>query len=262
MYKPLEIFGPNVDTLNGDSWARHRRITTPPFNERNSSLVWKESLLQANGMLKSWMEKASLGGVANTPNDTMTLALHVLTAAGFGKNYDFEGGVQGIGVGHTMSYRDALKALLGDLFGAMITSSLLMGLPSWAMPKKLEEMKSALREFRAYMVEMIEEERESTGEKKSEGDNLLSVLIRSSQSEGRSVLSDEEIIGNMFIYNLAGHDTTANTLAYAITMLAMDLRIQEWIGEEVLSVFGNGEEWEYENIFPRLKRCLAVMVSL
>ena len=45
----LNVFGTNVLTHNGEDWARHRRITTPPFNERNSNNVWKESLSQATG---------------------------------------------------------------------------------------------------------------------------------------------------------------------------------------------------------------------
>jgi hypothetical protein len=31
MYKRLEILSLNVVTLNGEAWARHRRITTTPF---------------------------------------------------------------------------------------------------------------------------------------------------------------------------------------------------------------------------------------
>lgn len=108
MYGPLEIFGPNVDTVNGEEWARHRRITAPPFNERNSGMVWKESLRQAGDMLKSWVGKG-VKGVANTPDDTMTLALHVITAAGFGQSYDFASGTQEVSPGYTLSYRDALK---------------------------------------------------------------------------------------------------------------------------------------------------------
>jgi hypothetical protein len=47
--KALNLFGTNVVTINGEDWARHRRITTPPFNERNSNNIWKESLSQATG---------------------------------------------------------------------------------------------------------------------------------------------------------------------------------------------------------------------
>ena len=47
--KALNLFGTNVVTNNGDDWARHRRITTPPFNERNSNNIWKVSLAQTTG---------------------------------------------------------------------------------------------------------------------------------------------------------------------------------------------------------------------
>jgi cytochrome P450 len=268
MYKPLNIYGPNLVSANVDSWARHRRITTPPFNERNSSLVWKESLDQATGMLRSWAKRSKEdGGVSNTPNDTMTLALHVLTAAGFGKKYDFESGVQSVGEGQEMSYRDALKIVLRSLFRAIITSSLLMGLPGWAMPKSLLRMKSAVTAVGEYMTEMMQEERAIISERDSARDNLMSVLLRSSDNEGdgkeRNVLSDEEILGNLFIYNVAGHDTTANTIAYAITLLALNREVQEWIGEELAGVFGSSGEQlrSYEEAFPKLKRCMAVMVS-
>jgi hypothetical protein len=67
-YKPLEIFGPNIVTVNGYAWARHRQIIAPPLNERNSQLVWKESLTLADQILNIWIEhgKGSVGGVENT----------------------------------------------------------------------------------------------------------------------------------------------------------------------------------------------------
>ena len=266
MYGPLEIFGPNVDSVNGEDWARHRRITAPPFNERNSGLVWKESLRQASGMLRSWMRKGPKG-VENTSNETMALALHVLTAAGFGKTYEFDSGVQKISTGHSMSYRDALKMVLGNLYGAIITSALFMNLPDFLTPSGVRKIKAAVIEFKIYMFEMVEEEKKTIRNRDGEKDNLMSVLLRSSQSEsegkGRTALNDEEIFGNLFIYNLAGHDTTANTLAYAITLLSADRKCQDWIGEEVEAVFSGREhveDWEYENAFPKLKRCLALMV--
>jgi cytochrome P450 len=265
-YKPLEILGPNVVTLNGEAWARHRRITTPPFNERNSALVWKQSLLQASAMLKSWIGKGERG-VGNTLGDTMALALNVLMAAGFGKRFEFGGGSKEEKGDSMSSYRNALSIVLGNLYGAIMTS-MLMGLPSWALPKKFLDMKSALKEAEEYILKMIEEERAGLVEKSSEGDNLMSVLLKASESEamgkGRMVLSDEEIVGNLFIYNLAGHDTTSNTLAYAVIMLATDAKVQDWLHEEITSVFEveSVEKWNYERSFHQLKRCLAVLVSL
>lgn len=261
MYEALNLFGPNVDTVNGEAWQRHRRLTTPPFNERNSNFVWKESLAQASGMLKTWIKNGN-EGVNKTSRDTMQLALHVLTAAGFGKSYEFDAGLANPTDGHSMSYRDALQVVLQNLLVSIVITS--TNLPSIILPQSMKDIKQAIAEFKEYMVEMVEEEKSLIDQKDVEKDNLMSVLVRASEAEagGRNGLSNEEIYGNLFIYNLAGHDTTANTLAYAITLLATDLNLQFWIREELNFVFGEKEtllEDDYEKAFPRLTRCMALM---
>jgi len=151
------------------------------------------------------------------------------------------------------------------LYRAIMTS-MLMGLPAWAMPKKITEMKTALKDVEDYISAMMEKDRAGLSEKETEGDNLMSVLLKASKSEAigneRNGLSDQEIIGNLFIYNVAGHDTTANTLAYAVTLLSTDPGLQDWLREEINTEFGSEERlemWDYENAFPRLKRCIAVL---
>lgn len=89
LYVMFDIFGPSVTSVEGETWQRHRKITTPPFNERNSSLVWAESVRQAREMRQSWLSKGSQGTVG-TVEDTLLLALHVLTGAGFGMPYPFD----------------------------------------------------------------------------------------------------------------------------------------------------------------------------
>jgi cytochrome P450 len=265
MYKPLEVFGPNVDTVEGDTWQRHRRITTPPFNERNSNLVWRESISQAGDMLQSWMSASSTRGVTSTESDTMTLALHVLTAAGFGKSYKFAGGLTKPAEGHSMTYKDALGIILKNPLVTIIMSS--ARFPAWMLPRKVVKVSEAIGNFKAYMTEMVEEERRSIADGEGDKDNLMSVLVRAAElskadEKGRNSLTDEEIFGNLFIYNLAGHETTANTLAYAVALMSTNRGVQDWIGEELDAVFGseqNVKKWQYEKAFPQLKRCLALM---
>jgi len=265
MYKPLEVFGPNVNTVEGDTWQRHRRITTPPFNERNSNLVWRESISQAGDMLQSWMSASSTGAVTGTEGDTLTLALHVLTAAGFGKSYKFAGGVTRPAEGHSLTYKDALKIVLKNLVVTIIISS--AQFPAWMLPHKVIKVGEATGNFKAYMTEMVEEERRSIANGEGDRDNLMSVLVRAAElskadEKGRNSLTDEEIFGNLFFYNLAGHETTANTLAFAIALMSTNRGVQDWIGEELEAVFGqerNVDKWQYEKAFPQLKRCLALM---
>jgi cytochrome P450 len=75
------------------------------------------------------------------------------------------------------------------------------------MSKKLLEMKWVLKEVDDYIPKMVEEERNGQSEKLNEQDNLMSVLLKASDSGGRNGRSDKEIVGNLFIYNVAGHDT-------------------------------------------------------
>jgi len=35
-YQALNVFGGNIVSAEGAVWQRHRKITAPPFNERNS----------------------------------------------------------------------------------------------------------------------------------------------------------------------------------------------------------------------------------
>jgi cytochrome P450 len=71
----------------------------------------------------------------------------------------------------------------------------------------------------------------------------------------------DEIFGNIFVINFAGHDTTANTLAF--TLLASNQEDQDWVREEVRRVTKGMDvtDWDYEKLFPQLMRCHAVLVS-
>lgn len=263
MYKPLELFGRNVDTLNGEDWQRHRRLTTPPFNEKVSNRVWKETLSQASQMLKGWMQEEKQGLVCTTEEDTSTLTLHVLTAAGFGKTYPFDSGLSKPSEGHTITYRDSLHIVLRDIFLSFVMGS--VPLPSAILPRKALEVKNAIIEFKRYMLEMVEDERKSVGHSDTQ-DNLMSVLVRSAEQgktkQTRSSMTDEEIFGNLFIYNMAGHDTTSGIISDCILMLAAHPYLQDWISEEINSVLPEKDhhDWDYTTAFPKLRRCLAVMV--
>ena len=217
-------------------------------------------------MLQTWTRQGK--PTRSTTGDNMTLALHVLTAAGFGQSYDFSSHSQVLPKGHNLSYRDALnKVVRSFLILAVFNHDLLLS--PW-MPSALNKVGLAAREFRLYMAESIERERQLISQRSPESYNLISSLIRASE-DGKaelSSLSADEITGNLFIYNLAGHETTANTLSYAFYLLAIHPYLQDWVHGEITQVIGTDssldldakiEKWVYHEAFPRLKRTLAVM---
>ena len=82
------------------------------------------------------------------------------------------------------------------------------------------------------------------------------------EGKGTRHLTDSEIYGNLFSYNLAGHETTSNTLAYATILLAANPEWQKWAAEEVDQVTAGVDlkDLDYETYYPQLKRVLAIMV--
>ena len=82
-------------------------------------------------------------------------------------------------------------------------------------------------------------------------------------SSSQKGLSIDEIFGNIFVINFAGHDTTANTLAFAMLLLAANPEVQEWVAEELHTVTDREcETSEYNTSFPHLNRCKAVLVRI
>lgn len=143
LYRSLDIYGKNVVSTEGAVWRHHRKVTSPPFTEKNNHLVWTESLHQAQCMVQSWLGSDSAGNktVEKVSDDTMRLSLHVISRAGFGvrllwpgvedrKTDDMKGGGQqsssDIPRGHTMSYTDALSSLLHNILWVLL-------IPNWLL---------------------------------------------------------------------------------------------------------------------------------
>lgn len=241
-------------------------MTAPSFNEKVSSLVWAEAQRQADGMLQLWLKQGS-AGTRETQGDTAKLALHVLISAGLGISYKFHGGVKELAAGHTMSFVDALERVLHNIIGISLIPRKILG--SRMMPRSLQDLFRATQEFQQYMNEMVENERAQISQYKTGESNLMTVLVQASEdarqsSNPGSAFADDEVFGNIFFYVLAGHETTANAIAYALVLLAANPERQGWIGAEIDHVLAScsaTENQKYEEIYPRLKRCQALLVS-
>ena len=145
VYDSLKIYGNNVVASEGQLWRHHRKITSPPFSEKNNHLVFAETLGQCQDMVDSWMDgdKESSKTIHTVADDTMRLSLHVISRAGFGvplnwpakakatgngHDKDQEGNTSSASVpeGHTMSYADALGSLLRNLLPLLVFPGFLL----------------------------------------------------------------------------------------------------------------------------------------
>jgi cytochrome P450 len=133
------------------------------------------------------------------------------------------------------------------------------------MPPAHRLLGRAMEELPGLAKDLLDSEREAAKNGSGPRNNLLSMLVRLSD-EGKTAgnpglfLTEDEIRGNLFTFSAAGFDTTANTMGYAIILLATYPEWQDWVQNELKNINANSLEWDYETTFPRLNRVLAVMV--
>ncbi|KAM3413795.1 hypothetical protein BST61_g10479 [Cercospora zeina] len=284
MYRSVDLFGKSVVSTEGHVWRQHRKVTSPPFTERNNRLVWHESLRQAEGMMTGWIaaEQNDSGTVGDVATEAMRLSLHVISAAGFGVqlHWPHEGKVAIIPEGHTMTYKDALETLLHNLILIVVT-------PRWLLPRSPLPMHKAANEayveWGKYMKEMYQVKRqEMRAGEGTEGLDLMGALIKGAgltqeslnvhvnvdtekakSTSGQATLTDEDIMGNAFVFILAGHETAANTIHFSILFLAMHMASQRRLQKDLDEILGDrpSSEWDYENDMTKLfgSMCGAVM---
>ncbi|GAB1197740.1 hypothetical protein APSETT444_007043 [Aspergillus pseudonomiae] len=266
-YTVLEVYGPCISTANSADWPRHRKVLATPFNESIMSFVWDESTEQTHQMLGIWASP-SLDKISSVAKDTRTLSLNVLAATGFRKSYPFQSASDSCHKEQTnsVSYRDALQTVLDNAILLMIMPRRFLSF-SFA-PESWQRLAKAAMEFKQHMVRMLDEEVQAFNEGKAGSGGLMTSFVRAMNREdamGKANdasprgLTTDEIFGNIFVINFAGHDTTANTLSFGLLLLAAYPSVQDWVAEELLLLADT--KGQYADLFPRLKRCRAVMLE-
>lgn len=241
------------------------------------TLVWDESLKQTFEMIDTWTgsRKDSEHAIPSVSKDTRTLSLNVLAATGFRRSYKFHGAAEPQAT-ETKDYRDSLQMVLDNAIFLMLVSYRLLLLPLPFIPASWTRIGKAARGFRDFMAQMLEQETSALEQGESGSGGLMTSFVRalrtheteetkeavspSSRSKGLSV---DEIFGNIFVINFAGHDTTANTLAFAVLLLAANPEVQDWVAEELKNVLPSSDRasWIYESTFPQCRRCRAVLLE-
>ena len=113
-----------------------------------------------------------------------------------------------------------------------------------------------------YMKEMISAKKTSilSGETKSTAVDLIGQLVKGQAGEwdgkvqGITKLNDSEVMGNLFIFILGGHETSASSIHFSLIFLALHPEIQRKVQDEVFDIFHDcpTSEWEFERDLPRL----------
>ncbi|KIJ37613.1 hypothetical protein M422DRAFT_177891, partial [Sphaerobolus stellatus SS14] len=249
IYKILLMYGPNIIASEGHIWKKHRKIAAPTFSEanlmlqRNNKLVWDETIRIVSDMMNSWGPQSSEILINNCVQDiTLPVALMVISAAAFGRRVSWAEESM-VAPNHVISFRTSLYTMASNMMLRLIT-------PRWLgfFSRKVRFVHQCSEELESYMLEMIEERRLSLAKGEEYADLFSSLLQGSEAEEGDERLSDKDLIGNIFVFLLAGYETTAHTLGFALGLLALHKDVQEKLYEQISSVVPKDTIPVYEQI--------------
>ncbi|KAK3689095.1 putative cytochrome P450 [Podospora appendiculata] len=285
IYKMLAVYGPSVVTVGLQDWPRHRKAVATTFNESINQFVWDESLRQALSMVQYWTSTPN-DGIPDMEEDVRSLSLNVLAATAFREPYAFRGSTQlikdadeGDKVNNTRTYRDALRVVNKHAILLMLIPYRYLASPIPIIPRALARIGRAAVALRGFLTSMVAEEMQALNRGEDGSGGLMTHLVRSALDQEtahrigfadevktaskKGLLSFDEILGNVFLINFAGHDTTAVTLSFAMMLLAARPDVQQWLHEEIVTV-SEGKpvtDWDYHDLFPKLHRCRAVFLE-
>ncbi|GJE97102.1 cytochrome P450 [Phanerochaete sordida] len=253
-YPALRVWGGNIIASDGEEWKRHRKVSAPAFSEPNNRLVWTETVKIMLDLFDNvWGSQDTVTVDHVVDSITLPVALFVISVAGFGKSASWQSDLLPP-PGHKLSFKDALHVVSVDMFIQVACPKLLW---KFAPTKRIANVKLAYEELEQYMLEMVQDRRKT--EKKEERYDLFSSLLDASDSDSdvNVRLTDRELLGNIFIFMLAGHETTAHSLAFTFGLLAMHQDYQEKLYQHIKGVIPDDRLPTYEDM-NKLTECTAV----
>ncbi|KAF8695050.1 cytochrome P450, partial [Rhizoctonia solani] len=230
-YKILMGFGSNLLVVEGAEPYLFTLFYAANFKsnmQKNNRLVWDTAKEFVQQMINTWKPNERTITVDVGEEISLPLSLCVIAKAGFGQ--DVSWGSDPIPTGHKLSFKDALST-------ASKTMHYPLMIPNWAwgLRRKWSDAKQAHDELRSYLKEMISTRRTLKEQQIREIINsrydLFSQLISARDED--DMLTEDELIGNVFIFMIAGHETTAHTLAIILSMLALYPEVQAKLAQQV-----------------------------
>lgn len=210
------LLGNGLVTSEGDFWRRQRRLAAPAFQGGRLAPYACTMVETAEDITRSWGDDDT----RDVQADMMRLTLAVACRTLFGAAACPE--PQSVGRALQM----AMESLVEWAQGAL-------PLPGWVPTPVNLRFKRARQELNEIVGRLIEARRQ-----KPAGDDLLWALL-SARDESGTAMSQRQLLDEVRTLFIAGHETTALTLAYSLYLLAAHPDAQERLRHELSAELGS-----------------------
>jgi cytochrome P450 len=203
LYRRLEpTLGKGLLTSDGAFWRRQRRIAEPAFHLEQIGGFAATMVGVTAAMLARWETYAASGEPFDIVPEMSRLTMTIATRTLFGADL----AAQSSGVSR------ALTVIMHHAIGQILA---VWPVPeSWPTPGNLRARR-AIRVLDAVVYEMIAARR-GAGEPSTD---LLSMLVNARDPETGEAMNDRQLRDEVMTIFLAGHETTADALAWSLYLL-------------------------------------------
>lgn len=219
--KVKALFGEGVTVSEGDLWRRQRCLLEPAFHPQRIAALATVMTDETAAMLKRWCVFAERGQPLDIAAEMMRLTQGIAVKTLFSTDLGEE----------AEAIRDALTIALEHINRRAWA---FIDLPGWLPTPRNRRFWRALRTLDKVVYRMIDERRHS---EKDTGD-LLSLLLQARDEETGEGMSDAEVRDQVMTLFIAGHEPTANALAWTWYLLSKHPGVERQLHAELMTVLG------------------------
>lgn len=218
-----------VFNAEGERWKQHRAMVVKGLDIKHQIAFFPWMLKVTDRLKSKWDENVANSTAFSIQDDFLRYTVDVSTNLAFGKEMN------------TLEERKgAIQDDMEKVF-PMIFKRINQPIPwyKWFKSKADKEYKAAtdrLQEFVDDVISSTKENLKSQPELKENPQNFLEAIIVAAEEDNK--FNDEDIKSNLLTLLLAGEDTTAHTLTWAITLLDSKTDILEKARKELDEVLG------------------------
>ena len=214
--KPL--LGDGLLSAESEVHRRHRKLLAPAFAPKRIAAYGKTMVDETARQLSGWRDGATVDVAAEMMQLTLAIAGKTLFGA------DVRGDAHVVDEGLTL----AMKTLVANL-----TSWVRLGY-RWPLPRHVR-MRRAVAMLDEVVYRLIREGRV----RGTDTGDVMSILLLARDEEDGTGLTDRQVRDEVMTLLLAGHETTANTMAWTWYELGRHPHIARAVEAEVAEVIGD-----------------------
>lgn len=220
------ILGPAIGNslfvAEGEAWLWQRRTAAPVFSHRNVAAL--APVMSAAADRSSARIAAAVGRGVDVFAEMVTATFEVISDVTFSDGAGFD--------------RDAVHRAIESYIGQTAKVSLLdiIGAPPWVPRPSRMFAGAAMRDMKRVADATITQRR-STGPKPVP--DLLDLLLAGEDPASHRKMTTAELRDNLLTFIVAGHETTALTLSWALYLCAFDPDVQAQARAEAQAALGD-----------------------